>query len=138
MMANGTDNPTEFGDMQRHPDYEQIPGLMIVRLDTPLYFLNAGVAQTGIRELAAGQPAPASLLIDIGGSGDLDIPTMDLIADVATKLRERGVTLMFAQMRSAVRDRLERANLMDVIGRENIHPTLAKGVDAFLARSASE
>ena len=108
---------------------------MIVRVDAPLYFLNAGVAQTMIREMAANLPEPSALLIDLSASGDLDIPTMDLIADVDTKLRERGVTLMFAHMRGGVRDRLERANLMDVIGPENAFPTLAAGVEAFLLRS---
>ena len=124
-----------YGDIARHPEYEQIPGLMIVRLDAPLYFLNAGVAQTNIRELAATQPQLRAVLIDIGASGDLDVPTMDLIADVAVKLRDRGVTLMLAQMRGAVRDRLERANLMAVIGAENSFSTLAAGVDAFLLRT---
>ena len=97
---------------------------MIVRLDAPLYFLNAGVAQTNIRDLAATQPQPQVLLIDLGASGDLDVPTMDLMADVAVKPRGRGVTLMFGQTRGAVRDRLA-VNLIDVIGSENIFPSLA-------------
>lgn len=102
---------------------------MIVRLDAPLYFLNAGVAQAGIRELAGAQPTPRAILIDLGVSGDLDIPTMHLIADAAVKLRERG----------AVRDRLERAKLMDTIGQENIFlPSVAAGVDAYLQRHKHE
>jgi hypothetical protein len=58
-----------------------------------------------------------------------------LLADVATKLRERGMTLMFAHMRGGVLDRLERANLMDLIGPDRSFPTLAAGVQAFLLRS---
>jgi SulP family sulfate permease len=134
LVGRAPGSTTEFGDIQRHPAYEQIPGLMIVRVDAPLYFLNAGVAQTTIREMAASQPSPRALLIDVGASGDFDIPTMDLLADVAVKLRLRGVTLMFAQMRGGVRDRLERAQLMDLIGPENTFLSLAAGVDAFLAR----
>lgn len=102
-----------------------------------LYFLNAGVAQTNIRELAATEPTPRALLIDLGATGDLDVPTMDLLADVVAKLRARGVTLMFAQMRGAVRDRLAHAKLMDVIGGENTFPSLTAGVDAFLTRFAA-
>ncbi len=56
LLGRAPGSPTEFGDLQRHPEYEQIPGLMIVRLDAPLYFLNAGVAQTMIREMAANLP----------------------------------------------------------------------------------
>ena len=134
LVGRAPGSTAEFGDIARHPEYETIPGLMIVRVDAPLYFLNAGVAQTMIRDIAATQPTPRALLIDLGASGDLDIPTMDLIADVDVKLRQRGVTLMFAQLRGAVRDRLERAQLIDVIGPGNIFPSLAAGVDAYRQR----
>lgn len=136
LLGRSPESTVDFGDLQRHPEYETIPGLLIVRLDAPLYFLNAGVAQTTIRDLAATQPQPQVLLVDLGASGDLDVPTMDLMADVAVKLRERGVTLMFAQLRGAVRDRLARADLMDLIGTENMFPSLAAGVDAYLLRYA--
>jgi sulfate permease, SulP family len=136
LLGQAPGRPAEFGDMLRHPEYEQIPGLMMVRLDAPLYFLNAGVAQIMIRELAATQPQPRAVLIDLGASGDLDVPTMDLLADVAVKLRARDVTLMLAQVRGAVRDRLERAHAMDVIGQENIYLSLAAGIDAYKQRYA--
>lgn len=136
LLGRAPGSASEFGDLVRHPDYELIPGLMVVRLDAPLYFLNAGVAQTQIRDIAATQPQPNAVLIDLGASGDLDIPTMDLIADVVVKLRARGVTLMFAQVRGAVRDRLERAHVMDVIGAENIYLSLESGVDAYRQRYA--
>jgi hypothetical protein len=55
---------------------------------------------------------------------------------VAVKLRTRGVTLLFAQVRGAVRDRLERAHVMDILGPENIHLSLAAGVDAYRQRYA--
>ena len=134
LLGRAPGSTSEFGDLVRHPDYELIPELMVVRLDAPLYFLNAGVAQTQIRDIAATQPQPQAVLIDLGASGDLDIPTMDLIADVAVKLRTRGVTIMFAQVRGAVRDRLERAHVMDVIGAENIYLSLESGVNAFQQR----
>jgi len=134
LLGRAPGSTSEFGDLVRHPDYELIPELLVVRLDAPLYFLNAGVAQTQIRDIAATQPQPQAVLIDLGASGDLDIPTMDLIADVAVKLRTRGVTIMFAQVRGAVRDRLERAHVMDVIGAENIYLSLESGVNAFQQR----
>ena len=38
----------EFGDLERHPDAQRIPGLVMLRLDAPLYFFNANVARTQI------------------------------------------------------------------------------------------
>ena len=136
LLGQAPGRPGEFGDMLRHPEYEQVPGLMMVRLDAPLYFLNAGVAQIMIRELAATQPQPCAVLIDLGASGDLDVPTMDLLADVAVKLRSRDVTLMLAQVHGAVRERLERAHVMDVLGPENIYLSLPAAIDAYKQRYA--
>ena len=52
----------EYGDMGRHADAQPVPGLVILRLDAPLYFFNANVARTQIlradrRHAAAGHPA---------------------------------------------------------------------------------
>ena len=107
-----------------------------MRLDAPLYFLNAGVAQIMIRELAATQPQPCAVLIDLGASGDLDVPTMDLLADVAVKLRSRDVTLMLAQVHGAVRERLERAHVMDVLGPENIYLSIPAAIAVYKQRYA--
>lgn len=134
LLGRAHDNPHEFGDIARHRDFEQIPGLMMVRLDAPLYFLNAGVAQTAIRDLAVTQPDLHALLIDMSATGDMDIPTMDLLADTATKLRGRGVDLMLAHVRGKVRDRLTRAGAMAAIGPENIHASIGAGIDAYMRR----
>ncbi len=48
-----------FGDVQRHPDAEIVPDLLLVRIDAPLYFFNANVAKAQILDLvAARDPAP--------------------------------------------------------------------------------
>ena len=43
----------EYGDLERHEDSQRIPGLVILRVDAPLYFFNANVARTQILEQAA-------------------------------------------------------------------------------------
>ncbi len=40
--------PGEYGDISRNKEAELIPGLVILRLDAPLYFFNANVARTQI------------------------------------------------------------------------------------------
>lgn len=125
---------SDFGDLQRHPEYEQVPGLLIVRMDAPLYFFNANVAHGLIREMAVARPPLQAVLIDIGASSDLDIPTIDMLADVAPKLRSQGVTLMFAQVRGNVRDLLRKTGAMDLIGAENVFVSVAAGVEAYARR----
>ena len=48
-----------YGDISRHPENAQVPNLLIVRLDAPLYFLNANLARGQILDLVTSQPAAA-------------------------------------------------------------------------------
>ena len=58
-----------YGDVARHPENIQVPGLLIVRLDAPLYFLNANVARGQILGLVtASQPPPRAILFDLGAA----------------------------------------------------------------------
>ncbi len=62
-----------FGDLARHPDATPVEGLVIIRLDAPLYFFNANVARTQILAQIAGRAARAVRGADRprrhGGSG---------------------------------------------------------------------
>ena len=45
-LGRRTGAPGEYGDISRNKEVELIPGLVILRLDAPLYFFNANVART--------------------------------------------------------------------------------------------
>src|SRR5512139_1855726 len=78
----------EYGDMDRHPDAQDIPGLVILRLDAPLYFFNANVARTQILEQTRVDLPPQAILLDLGASADLDIGTSDMLRDLTSDLRQ--------------------------------------------------
>ena len=84
-----------YVDLERHADARPIPGLLIVRLDAPLYFFNANVAQTQIRGLLSSQaPAPRAVLIDLASTADLDVTTTDMLFELARDLRARSIDLL--------------------------------------------
>ena len=103
-----------FGDLLRHPDATPIPGLLVVRLDAPLYFFNANVARTQIRDLLrARRPAPHGLLIDLAATADLDVTTTDMLFELVGDLQAKSIEVMLAQVKSSVRDRLRRTGPAD-------------------------
>jgi hypothetical protein len=93
--ANG-----EFSDLGRHPDAQRVPGLVILRLDAPLYFFNANVARTQILEQAASDPPPQAILLDLGASADLDIGTADMLRVLCSDLRGNQIDLLFRRWSS--------------------------------------
>lgn len=127
--ANG-----EYSDMGRHADAQSVPGLVILRLDAPLYFFNANVARTQIRAQMAIDPPPQAILLDLGASADLDIGTSDMLRDLTSDLRQRHVDLLLAQVRGSVRQRMRVTGLFGHIGEDHIFPTVDAAVQSFLSR----
>ncbi len=114
--------PGAYADIARHPDGHLVPGLLIVRLDAPLYYFNASVASQQIRALVTDQAANLrGVVFDLGATADLDITSGDILQELITDLREQGLLLLLVQVRGPVRDRLRRLNLMEKIGEQHIH-----------------
>jgi len=123
-----------YGDLSRHPDATPVEGLVIVRIDAPLYFFNANVAQAQIMELiSATIPPPRAVLLDLGATADLDVTTGDMLAVLLDDLQVHGVELLLAQVKGPVRDRLHRTGLMARIGEENVYLSIPAGVAAYRA-----
>ena len=123
---------TWAGTRMRSP----LPGLVILRLDAPLYFFNANVARTQILAQTRGTPPPQAILLDLGASADLDIGTSDMLRDLTSDLRQANIDLLFAQVRGSVRQRMSKTGLFDHIGKDHIFLSVDAAVQAFLSRPA--
>jgi MFS superfamily sulfate permease-like transporter len=131
--------PGTYGNLERHPEYERIPGLVILRLDAPLFFANANVARTHILNLvAASQPPAKAVLLDIGSSNTLDITSLDMLKSLVGDFHDAHVEVLLAQVRGPVRDELRVSKLMDQIGEKNIYLSVDSGVQAFLNPQAGK
>jgi SulP family sulfate permease len=129
--ANG-----EYGDMGRHADAQAVPGLVILRLDAPLYFFNANVARTQILAQTV-DPRPQAILLDLGASADLDIGTSDMLRDLISDLRQANIDLLLAQVRGSVRRRMSKTGLSEHMGEGHIFLSVDAAVQSFLSRPAA-
>jgi sulfate permease, SulP family len=121
-----------FGDLARHPDAEPVPHLVIVRLDAPLYFFNANVAKGQILDIVAAQePPPRGVLIDLAATADLDVTTTDMLFELVADLRSRSIEVLVAQVRGTVRDRLRKTGLMDELGEDRVYLSIGSAVNDF-------
>ena len=65
----------------------------------------------------------------------IDVTGAFIVADLARELRERGITLKLALLRTEVRTVLERAGVAEIVGSESFFPTLNSAVRAFDAQA---
>src|SRR5512136_217981 len=129
--ANG-----EYSDLDRHADAQPVPGLVMLRLDAPLYFFNANVARTQILAQTTADPVPQAILLDLAASADLDIGTTDMLRDLCSDLRANQIDLLFAQIRGSVRDRMVKTGLLEHLGEDHLYASTAAAVAAFQAQPA--
>jgi MFS superfamily sulfate permease-like transporter len=121
--------PPVYVDVARHEGAEAVPGLLLLRIDAPLYFFNASVARSQVLErVDQARPRPATVVIDVGATTDLDVTTAEMLAQLEVDLTDRGVSLALAQARGQVRDRLERTGLLTAIGEDRIHLSMSVAV----------
>ncbi len=121
----------EFGDTGRHADARPIPGLVILRLDAPLYFFNANVARSEILQQTSNEPRPQAILLDLGASADFDIGTCDMLRDLIEGLRQDHIDVLLAQVRGSVRQRMQKTGLSDHIGEGCMYPSVVTAVREF-------
>jgi sulfate permease, SulP family len=118
-----------YVDMTRHPEASGTPGLLVVRLDAPLYFFSASVARAEIlAQVDAELVTPRVVIVDVGATSDLDVTTTDMLVQLLDDLDERGVRLSLAQAKGKVRDQLRLTGLMERIGSDQIHFSVGQAV----------
>ncbi len=121
-------------DVDDFPTAEQIPGLVVYRYDSPLFFANADDFHH--RAVAAVDEAAAPvewLLINAEANVEVDLTSLDALDRLRRDLDARGVVLALARVKQDLLDDLKAAGLVDAIGTDRMYPTLPTAVAAYLA-----
>ena len=124
-----------YHDLTAYPDAEVLPGLVLFRFDAPLFFANARTFRDQIRMLASTEPAPSWIVVAAEPITDVDTTAADMLKDLDEELNTVGVSLVFAEMKDPVRDKIERYALTRTINPEHFFPTIDAAVAAFRQRT---
>ena len=102
------------------------PGLLVLRLDAPMLFINAKLVRDRVREQLAAATGPVRIvLVDLRFSHDLDVEGLDVLAALHAELAQRGVELWLGNVRATVHERLRRGGLAATIGEAHLYRDLA-------------
>ncbi|MEB3166226.1 MAG: sulfate permease [Cyanobacteriota bacterium] len=113
-----------------------IPGLVIYRYDAPLCFANAGHFQERALAAIAAEPQPVEwFVLNAEAIVEIDITAADALLELADTLAARGIVVGLARVKQDLLQQLERAGIVERIGRDRFFPTLPTAVAAFTARS---
>ena len=102
-----------------HPDDETFPGLLIVRPEGRIFFVNAQQVAEGIGALV-DEHQPRVLLLDMSRVPDIEYSALQALIDGERRVSERGATLWLAGLNPGVLDVVRRSGLADRLGRERL------------------
>lgn len=128
-----------YVDAARNPDAEQLEGLLILRLDTPLYYFNAtAVVDRVLRAVDDAAALPRAVLLDIEATIELDVTTSDALYELATALEERDTRLVIVHAKGSVRDRMRKVGLIERLGSTGMYPSERIAVEALTEALAGD
>jgi high affinity sulfate transporter 1 len=125
-----------YGNVRRHPDYEPVPGLLVLRLEAPLFYANSGGVNDSIKRfVGAADPLPHAVILDAGANDSLDITSEAMLQRLVTELRSAGIDFALAEVRHDVTSTAHRSRLLELLGKDRVFDTVEEAV-ATLEKSA--
>ena len=114
-----------YADVTRHPDTVPVPGVVIIRLDAPMYYANALTARDGLKTMIREATPPVrAVVFDAEGQDDLDLTSADVLKRLVAELRDGGMAVYFANVHAPVFQRARETGLLEVVGDGHVFPTV--------------
>ena len=96
-----------YGDILRHPENRQAPGIVVLRLESGLFFANADAVRDVIRAHAA-EPGIRAVVLDAETIPYVDVTAARMLLQLGGDLEREDVRLVMARDIGQVRDVLRR------------------------------
>jgi MFS superfamily sulfate permease-like transporter len=119
-------------DIEDYPLARTIPGLVIYRYDSPLFFANAEDFRERALAAVADETAPVRwFVLNTEANVEVDITALDSVEALREELTGRGIVFALARVKQDLRDDLDAYGLTESVGAELIFPTLPTAVEAY-------
>ncbi|KAM6544409.1 hypothetical protein CsatB_008856 [Cannabis sativa] len=130
---------TVYRNIQQYPEATKVPGALIVRVDSAIYFSNSNYVRERIlrwlndeEELvkAADLPAIHFLIVEMSPVTDIDTSGIHALEELYRSLQKRDIQLVLANPGPVVIDKLHASKFTTLIGEDRIFLTVADAVAA--------
>jgi SulP family sulfate permease len=119
-------------DIEDYQEGRELPGLLIYRYDSPLFFANAEDFQR--RALAALDNEEHPVLwfvLNTEAISEIDITGADALENLRRELAKREIVFGLARLKTELKQTLAAAGFLDKIGENRVYATLPTAVEAY-------
>ena len=148
-LASQTANPSVYAlgrkrdtDVLRplsaeHADDETYDGLLIVRPEGRLFFINAQNVAEQINALITLYQ-PRVVAVDMSGVPDIEYSALQMLIEGEHRIAERGMTLWLAGLNPAVLETVRHSGLADRLGRERMLFNAFQAIERYQAQASRQ
>lgn len=116
----------EFRNIKRFKDLEQWPGLVILRVDAPLTFINIQFFKDYV--LSHLPDETKLVIVDAGPVSHVDSSALEGLKDLIKALEQKNVRFMICDVIGPVRDAFHRTGFMELLTEDNMFIDLNEAV----------
>jgi len=114
-----------------HPEDESFPGLLLLRVEGRVFFLNAARIGEKIRSLMP-ETKPNVVALDLSGVFDFEYTALKALIEAHKRLAEDGISVWLVGLTPAVLRVIERSVLAERLGRDQMHFNLEIALRNYL------
>lgn len=122
-----------YSDSERHADNEQVPGVLMFRIEASLLYFNVDHVRAAIMEKIRSTSRPVKLVIlDLSNSPVVDIAGARMLATLHTDLDRLGKRLRVVAAHGSARDMLRAEGLTELVGDISRRVLVDDAIEAYL------
>ena len=123
--------PGAYADLARHPENVPVPGVLIVRLDSQLYFANALTVRDWVKAmLDEMSPPPHAVIFDAHAQDEIDVTSTDVLRGLFKELHARGIDVYVTHVHAPVLEHGRETGLLAAVGEDHVFATVDLAVRA--------
>ncbi|KAM3230430.1 hypothetical protein ACQJBY_060923 [Aegilops geniculata] len=136
---------TIYTNLEQYPEATKVPGVMIVRVDSAIYFTNSNYVKERILRWLRDEEEQQqklklskteSLIVELSPVTDIDTSGIHALEELLKALEKRKIQLILANPGSAVTQKLQSAKFTELIGDDKIFLSVDDAVKKFAPKSA--
>ncbi|WP_406306542.1 sulfate permease [Streptomyces sp. NBC_00885] len=126
-------------DVDDYPQARTIPGLLVYRYDSPLFFANAeDFRHRALASVDEQEGRVSWFVLNTEANVEVDITALDAVDSLRHELTGRGIVFALARVKQELREDLDAYGLTESVGTDRIFPTLPTAVAAYRKWSSAQ
>ncbi|KAL2490994.1 Sulfate transporter 1.3 [Abeliophyllum distichum] len=126
-----------YRNIQQYPEATKVPGVLIIRVDSAIYFSNSNYIRERILRWLTDEedklqennlPRIQYLVVEMSPVTDIDTSGIHSLEDLYKSLQKREIQLILANPGQVVLDKLHASDFANVIGDDKIFLTVADAI----------